>query len=63
MKNPFADENVTSENLWIPLTIPVALVLGAVGAGVVVLKKPRSKRPTSRIADTRKSLPDLKKEL
>lgn len=43
MKNPFADENVTSENLWILLTIPVALVLGAVGAGVVVVKKLRAK--------------------
>ena len=63
MKNPFADENVTSENLWIPLTIPVALVLGAVGAGVVVVKKLGNKRPSTRIADSGKSLLDLGKEL
>ena len=63
MKNPFADENVTSENLWIPLTIPVALVLGAVGAGVVVVKKLGNKPPSTRIADSGKSLLDLGKEL
>ena len=60
MKNPFADENVTSENLWIPLTIPVALVFGA---GVVIGKILRSKRPSTRIADSGKSLLDLGEEL